>query len=172
MTVFGKFDAPGAVLDSEIALLQAAFVLAATAGLLVLAHRRAELAGTLAVLLLTVNLGLVNPALVKTVPQSEFEKIPRVVQLIAEAEKLDPSPGPYRVHRMPIWNPSLWQNTVSDDRVGDFVRWEHDTIQPKYGLLNGVEYTYTLGVAELYDYQWFFSPFPRAVRPQAASFPR
>ena len=101
-------------------------------------------------------------------PQSEFEKVPKVVRLIEEAERLDPSPGPYRVHRMPIWNPVRWKEAASGDRVLDFVRWELDTIQPKYGLLQGVEYTYTLGVAELYDYSWFFAPFPRTVKGEAA----
>ena len=118
---------------------------------------------------LTVDLGLANDSLIKTVPQSDFEVMPRVLREIARAERLDPSPGPYRIHRMPIWNPNIFRIERSEDRVRDFVRWELDTIQPKYGLLNGVEYTYTLGVAELYDYEWFFSPFPRAVRGATAA---
>ena len=47
--------------------------------------------------------------------------------------------------------------------LSDLVRWERDTIQPKYGLLHDVEYTYTMGTAELYDYEWFFAPFMRTV---------
>ena len=118
---------------------------------------------------MTVDLGLANAPLIKTVPQADFEETPKVLRLIAEAEKRDPSPGPYRIHRMPIWNPTIWQNTTSDDRVRDFVRWEHGTIQPKYGLLHGVEYTHAVGVGELYDYSWFFAPFPRSVHGEVAA---
>ena len=168
LTIFGPLDAPGAVLDTQVALIQGAAVLAATGALVILARRRADLAGVLALLLLSVDLGLANHSLIKTVPQSDFEEVPKALRLIAEAERLDPSPGPYRIHRVPIWSPTRWRTTASDDRVREFVRWERDTIQPKYGLLDGVEYTYTLGVAEVYDFSWFFSPFPRAIRPEAA----
>ena len=167
-TIFGPLDVGAAVVDIQAALAHGAAVLAATGGLLILARRRADLAGALALLVLAVDLGLANGPLIKTVPQSEFEEVPKVVRVIEEAERLDPSPGPYRVHRMPIWNPIRWMERASSNRVLDFVRWEHDTIQPKYGLLDGVEYTYTLGVAELYDYSWFFAPFPRAARADVA----
>jgi hypothetical protein len=167
-TIVGPLDAQAAVLDTQVALLQGAAVLAATGGLVILARRRSDLAGVLALLVLAIDLGLANHSLIKTVPQAEFEKVPKVVRLIDEAERLDPSPGPYRVHRVPIWNPVRWKEVASSDRVLDFVRWELDTIQPKYGLLQGVEYTYTLGVAELYDYSWFFAPFPRTLKGEAA----
>ncbi len=45
--------------------------------------------------------------------------------------------------------------------MSDFVAWERGTLQPKYGIDLGVEYTHTIGVAELYDYEWFFAGFPR-----------
>ena len=168
MTIFGPLDPRATTLDVQHALLHGALVTASVVGLLRLAPRRPELAGVLAVLLLSIDLALANASFVKTAPQSDFEEVPKVVRLIDEAEKRDPSPGPYRVHRMPIWNPIAWQHAPSGDRVRDFVRWEHDTIQPKYGLLHGVDYTQTIGVAELYDYQWFFSPFPHGARPEAA----
>ena len=167
-TLFGPLDGGLAAVDIQVALLQGGLALGATAGVLVLARKRLELAGALAVLALAVDLALGNEMLVKSVPQSVMEAVPKVVKLIAEAEKLDPATGPYRVHRMPIWNPTSWQERASDDRSLDFVRWESATIQPKYGILHGIEYTTTLGVAELYDHSWFFSPFPRALRPEAA----
>jgi hypothetical protein len=168
MTLFGPLDAKACTLDIQFALIHGALVLAAIIGLLSLARRRAELAGVLALLVLSVDLALANSVYIKTAPQSDFEVVPKVVELIAQAERLDPSPGPYRVHRQPIWNPTNWQRAASSDRIRDFVHWENDTIQPKYGLLHGVQYTSTLGVAELYDYQWFFAPFPRAARADAA----
>jgi len=168
LTVFGPLDSAGAVSDLLASLGQGGVVLGSAWGLVALARRRPELAGALAVALLTVDLGLANASIVRAVPQSDFEAMPKVLAKIAEAERADPAKGPYRVHRMPIWSPTAWQGTASDDRIRDFVRWELDTIQPKYGLLHGVEYTQTMGVAELYDYEWFFSPFPRATRAEAA----
>jgi hypothetical protein len=69
---------------------------------------------------------------------------------------------------MPIWKPEVWLRSGSTGRYADFVRWERDTLQPKYGIPFGVEYTYTLGVAELYDYEWFFAPWTVAVEPDFA----
>jgi Bacterial membrane protein YfhO len=168
MTLFGPLDPAATMLDIQLALIQGFLALATAVGLLILARRRLELAGALAVVLLSVDLAAVNSVYIKTAPQSDFERVPKVARLIAEAERLDPSPGPYRVHRMPVWNPISWQHAPSGDRIRDFVRWESDTLQPKYGLLHGVEYTMTIGVAELYDYSWFFSPFPRAARAEAS----
>jgi hypothetical protein len=187
-TIVGKLDIPGALFDIKTSLFQGAVVLGATACLVILARRQAglkpveadpfgqpipstrpfDLAGVLALLILSVDIGLVNAHLIRTVPQADFEFTPKVVSLIREAEKRDPSPGPFRVHRMPIWSPVLWHETISEDRVRDFVLWEHDTIQPKYGMLHGIEYTQAIGVTELYDYAWFFAPFPRTVRPEGA----
>jgi hypothetical protein len=87
-----------------------------------------------------------------------------VLKIIEKAERDQPSPGPYRVHRMPLWSPGGWQKKGSPDRILDFVTWERDTLQPKYGINFDVEYTHTLGVAELYDYEWFFGGFYRIIR--------
>ncbi len=167
-TLFGPLDSAAAAADLLAALGQGGVVLAAAYGLVRLAGRRPELAGALAVVLASVDLGLANASIVRAVPQADFEVMPKVLARIAEAERLDPAPGPFRIHRAPIWNPISWRNATSDDRIRDFVRWELDTIQPKYGLLHGVEYTMTMGVAELYDYEWFFAPFPRTATAEAA----
>ena len=170
VTIFGPLDPSATTLDIQFALIHGVLVLASVVALLILARRRADLAGALALVVLSVDLGLANAVFIKTAPQSDFERVPRVLELIADAEKRDPSPGPYRVHRQPTWSPVSWSHIPSVDRIRDFVHWESDTLQPKYGLLHGVEYTTTIGVAELYDYSWFFSPFPRAARPEAARF--
>src|SRR5581483_4960890 len=75
---------------------------------------------------------------------------------------------PYRVHRVPVWSPTGWAEAASRNRVGDFVAWERQTAQPKYGISFGVHYTTTLGVAELYDYKWYFSAFFYGARERAA----
>ncbi|WP_435021624.1 hypothetical protein TA3x_002474 [Tundrisphaera sp. TA3] len=162
-TVFGPLDAAGAVSGIQAALIHGALILGAGWWLIRLAWRRPALAGTLAAALTAIDLGVANAPLVVTVDQAELEKRPEVLLRIDEAEKIDPAPGPFRIHRTPVWSPMVWTSQGSADRLTDMVRWERDTIQPKYGLLHGVDYTYTMGTAELYDYEWFFAGFPRTV---------
>src|SRR5262249_84484 len=126
------------------------------------------LAGTAALILTSADLALANFQFVLTVPQSSFEAKPRVIELIERAEREQPTEWPFRIHRMPAWNPSMWLDPSPPNRGRDFVEWEHATIQPKYGLKYGVEYTHTLGVAELYDYDWFFGGFPRTIDAETA----
>ena len=169
-TLFGPLDASGAVFDLALAFGQGALTFGSAVALMIWGRRRPGLADGLAIALMALDLGWANATMVRTVPQSDFEVVPEVLAHINEAERIDPSPGPYRIHRMPIWNPPGWRDADSGDRVRDFVQWEHATIQPKYGMLHGVEYTKTIGVAELYDYEWFFSPFPRSTVPEAARY--
>jgi hypothetical protein len=143
---------------------QASVVLGMGLAAIGLARRRWRLAGVVVLVATAADLGVANSRYVLSVPQAVLERKPLVVRLIEEAEKKDPSDGPFRVHRMPVWNPLGWNSKRSDDRVLDFVTWEHDTIQPKYGINDGIEFTHTTGVAELYDYEWFFNGFPRTVR--------
>lgn len=163
--MFGPLDPVESAADLLAALAQGAAVLGISAALIALARRRPELAGALAVAALSVDLAVANASIVRTVPQAVFDAEPEALRLIREAEKLDPSPGPYRIHRTPEWGPLAWVERRSDDRIAEFVPWESATLAPKYGLLHGVEYTLTLGVAELYDFEWFFSPFFRAANP-------
>jgi Bacterial membrane protein YfhO len=143
---------------------QAAIVFGLGLLVTIVARKRPFLAGSAAVIVMTADLAAANTRHVLTVPQALFETKPEVLRIIEDAERAHPSPGPYRIHRMPIWNPMGWNTTTSKDRIYDFVAWEHDTIQPKYGINLGVEYTHTLGVAELLDYDWYFNGFPRKVR--------
>src|SRR5262249_50184831 len=121
------------------------------------------LSAALMLILLTCDLAISNSRLVFTVPQALFETKPEVLELIEAEERARPAPGPFRVHRMALWNPPGWATTASPDRVRDFVAWERGTLQPKYGIDQGVEYTHTIGVAELYDYEWYFNGFNRKV---------
>ena len=70
-----------------------------------------------------------------------------------------PSPGPFRVHRMERWYPEDWKRTWSDERIGEHVSWERDTLHPKYGIEFGIEYTHAAGVAQLADLDRFFGGF-------------
>ncbi|MFO0909913.1 MAG: hypothetical protein U0794_16450 [Isosphaeraceae bacterium] len=163
---FGPFDVVGAYWQMLGALGQGGAVLVATLGLVLMNRHRPQVAAAVALIVLTADLALANAPIVLTVPQSLFETPPEVLEAIQRSETADPSPGPFRVHRVPIWDPMGWVETASPNRVGDFVRWERDTLQPKYGINEGISYTLTFGVAELYDYEFFFGGFPRRANPE------
>jgi len=165
---FGPLDPLAGYHELVRALVHGAVLLALALILIPLARRRPVLAGLVVLVVVAADLAVANARYVITVPQALFEDEPEVVRIINEAERRNPSPGPFRVHRMPIWNPPRWISDSSTDRVRDFVTWERGTIQPKYGITKGIEYTHTLGVAELFDYEWFFSGFPRKIREPVA----
>jgi hypothetical protein len=168
-SAFGPFDPAAARGETLAGLAQAAAVAAALFVIATFAARRPAAAGAAVLLLTTADLAWANRAMIATAPQSMFEVEPEVLAVIRAAEAEKPADGPYRIHRSPIWNPVGWSTTSSSDRVRDFMQWERDTIQPKYGINLGVEYTHTIGVAELYDYEWFFGGFPYSTSPEFAA---
>ncbi len=132
--------------------------------LTILARRRALLAGSTALIVMTADLAAANSRYVLTVPQAVFESKPEVVKVIEEAERTDPSPGPFRIHRMRYWHPSSWVENRSKNRFIEVASWERDTLLPKYAIDYGLEYTRTQGVAELDDYERFFASFYLRIR--------
>ena len=157
----GPFDPEGAWRDLAGALLHGALAASAALVVILLAKRRTRLAGALAIVALAVDLGAAGRLLVLSVPQSAFEDTPALLKLIEDAEREDPTPGGmYRVHRMAQWEPIGWRTVADPDRYRDFVRWERDTLQPKYGInIPGFQYTLTEGTAELLDYVFNFAAF-------------
>jgi hypothetical protein len=168
-SAYGPFDAQGALVETRCALLQAACVLAAALVLTVwLLRKRPATAAALALLVTTIDLGYANRRLITTVPQAVMDSKPEVVSVIERADKDRPMPGPFRVHRTPIWSPPGWVETVSSNRLGEYVSWERQTAEPKFGINFGVQYTKSLTGTELYDYEWFFGGFHYRARDQAA----
>ncbi len=163
-SMFGPFSPEGAFRVLVQSLIHASIVFGV--GLIIrrLVGRHQGLAGAILLIAVTADLAAANGRLIFTVPQALFETRPEVARIIEEAEHTTPSPGPYRVHRMPIWSPRIWQKMTSSNRVSDFVEWERKTLQPKYAINHGIEYTHTMGVAELYDYEWYFGGFYRTIR--------
>ncbi len=163
LSIHGPLDAPGTVAELQGALIQGSIVYAIA---LVLALRGVRLgagAATVALAVLSADLALANAQYVFTVDQQLLDQTPRVVELITRAEHTakPPLPGPFRVHRLPLWQPFAWYRRSSPDRVAEVVAWERDTIQPNYGVRSGIQFTYTLGVTGLEDYIKFFKAFSR-----------
>jgi hypothetical protein len=156
---FGPFDPKRAFGETVRALEYGAALYVLGSVLLLLARRRPAAASAAAIVLVAFDLALAHQGLVITVPRGSFEGKPEVLRRIEEAEARDPADGPYRIHRMPIWEPLAWQERPSSTRIRELMEWEHRTIQPKYAIPYGTQYTLTQGVAELYDYWFFFAPF-------------
>ena len=100
---------------------QAAIVFGLGLVLTIVARKRPHLAGAVALIVMTADLAAANARYVLTVPQSVFETKPEVLKIIEDAERADPSPGPFRIHRMPLWNPLGWSTTASKDRIYEMV---------------------------------------------------
>ena len=107
--VFGPIDPAGAagaivrgLAHGAVALASGVAVLAWSAG------RRGAIAAAIAMALLMVDLSVANSPLVFAIPQADFEREPEALRAIREAERNDPSPGPFRIHRMPSWVPVGW----------------------------------------------------------------
>ena len=162
---FGPLQAARAYEAIVRSLVHGFLVLGLGLVVVILAPRRPQTAGAAALVLMALDLAAANSRCVMTVPQSLFERRPAVVEIIekAEAQRDRTVPGPFRVHRLPAWNPPAWNATTSTDRGLDLVAWGRDTIQPKYGIPFGLEYTYASGVAELAEYDWYFSGYYRPV---------
>jgi hypothetical protein len=140
------------------ALIHGAAVYAAGLVLAVWSPRRPGRAGALALLVLAVDLGLANSRLVWTVHQSVFDVTPAAALRIEAAERADPSPGPFRIHRLQFWHPERFLASHSPDRVRELVEWERATLQSDYAPPLGLGYCEASGVLELDDYLFFFRP--------------
>ena len=168
-SIYGPLQTNKALLETAMSLVQS-LIVALSVLLLIKRTDQFRWAIPLFCCLVCTDLAWSNSGHIRMVPQSLFEEPSKIVKLIEAAEADQPTPGGYyRVHRMPIWNPPGWNLQGSDDRVRDFVEWEHSTIQPKYGITQGVQYTITEGTTELYDYWWFFGPFFRKLTEQTAA---
>jgi hypothetical protein len=169
-SAYGPIDLPAALGETRRALIHSGIILGLSLGLLRLASRQPRQAGLLALLVVTLDLGVANGRLIWTAPQSVFEGTPRIAPLIAKAERENPAPGPFRIHRMPLWQPEGFTKQRSPRRFAEFTRWERDTLQPAYGLPLDVHYCLTQGVMELFDYLHFFRPQEMALGPEGARF--
>jgi hypothetical protein len=167
--LFGPFDPAAGFAAIVRSLAQAAAVFGLGLAALGLARARPGWAGALAVVVTAADLAAANARYVVTVPQAIFEARPEVLEIIEAAEREDPSPGPFRIHRMPVWTPLAWTVTPSADRPAELMAWELATIQPKVGIDRGAAFTYSMGVGELSDYGAFFRGFVCPIRdPEAA----
>jgi hypothetical protein len=156
--MFGPTDLGIAWAETQRALAHGAMAFAAIAALAHWAPRHRHGAGALAVSLLAVDLAVANARLICTVPQAEFDAPSQAARLIAVGERSDPSPGPFRIHRMTGWYPLQFASTRSRGRLSELIAWARDSLCPLFALPAGLDYCSTVGFLELDDYLAFFHP--------------
>jgi Bacterial membrane protein YfhO len=164
----GPLQAEAAYRDLRQGLIHGALALGAVLGMAAWPGRGRGWT-VLGVALMVVDLSLANSGQVLTLPQRSFEGPVKVLEVIERSERDRPSVGPFRVYRMPNWQPSAWSNETSAERNSKFLEWERGTLQPKYGIPSGIQYTMVLGVAELHDHEAFFRPYSGVASPRMAS---
>jgi hypothetical protein len=163
-SVFGPIDAHGAVAELIRGLGHGMLALGSSLALVIASPRCPQRCGLAAIVLLTVDLAVANSRLVYTIPEADFERLPAVVEAIRAAERSDPSPGPFRVHRLQSWVPIGWSEVSGHGRLRELVYWEIDTIHPGFGLLHGINYVLTEeSETTRADYSRFFQPSLRIV---------
>ena len=133
------------------------------------AKRWSRWASTGILLVLAADLYFADRWMIWTDSQSAVDSEPEAVRLIRAHEAQETRVGdaqPFRVHRTRIFAPLYYRNESDPNRMIEMSRWERRTIQPKYALPWGIEYTTTTGTMEIYDNQFFFGPFAVPVPPQ------
>jgi hypothetical protein len=157
---FGPADPQAALAATVRGLIHGGLVFALGLFVAKLASRRPRCAGGLALGLMTLDLGLAQAPLIWTVPQEDFETMPRAASLIAAAERAGPgsstAPGPFRFHRMDMAFPPEKLRNSSSRRLHAVTAWQRDTLAPHYGLPLGIELTYVPGLLESAEYAAFF----------------
>ena len=139
--LFGPIDAAGAV--AEMARGTGHGLVALASVLIVLAWRRRWpiLASLVLALRSSQPTWPGDARHVIAIPQTDYEREPEVLRAIHAAERgAEPSPGPFRVHRLGTWCPPGWSETRSTRRLRDLTDWEIDTLMPDFGLLHGINY--------------------------------
>lgn len=158
-SIYGPFDPPGAFNAMLVGCLHTLVVLGVLRGLLTYQDRSPRVMAIGLCALAALDLAIAHRGLVLSAPADALEGPSKVAALIARAERENPSPGPFRVHRMPRWFPERWMHEAAGDRPSEAVAWSKDSLEAKYGITRGISYAHALGSGELYDYAFFFGPF-------------
>jgi hypothetical protein len=168
--VFGPFDAAGAFADLLRGLVHGTIALGLSLVVIVRSPRRPGPAGLAAMVLLATDLAVAHAHLVIATPQAGFEREPDVLRAIRAAERDDPAPSPFRVHRSSSWVPIGWAESASPRRLQDVVAWEIDTLQPNFGLLHGLSYVLSdESETARAEYRRLFRPSSRPADDRAAA---
>jgi hypothetical protein len=156
--LMGPADVAGAWAQTQHALAHGAIIASAILVIARWAPKRPRAVAALAMLLLTGDLAVANKDLILTIPQSGFDTPPEAARQIEAAERSQPSPGPFRIHRMTGFYPPRFLTANTPDRFVELITWGRQTLHPLFALPLGLQYCATSGPLELDDHEAFFNP--------------
>ena len=150
--LFGPFDADGAWRDVTGALTHTAVVAVLLLALVWLAargseNRLARFAPAMALFVTVVELAVAQSWLVPYAPAEAWRYKPEVVSALPNDR------AAYRIDRGPDWLPEPWRRTSSPQRQLAAMRWDRDTLWPKYNLPYRLTLLEASSTIASYDYQ-------------------
>ncbi|MBC8874201.1 MAG: YfhO family protein [Planctomycetes bacterium] len=156
--LFGPIDASGSLADLRIAFLHTAVLGVLIWGLLsrILNSNKIKIAPLL-IALTAVDLAIANGWMLPTAPIRHWQDSSCVARQITEREAERGKTEPFRVYRGTTqnWLPSSWAETSSTERQREGLRWEIDTLYPKYHLRAGLSLVESTGTMSSHEYQMF-----------------
>jgi len=102
-----------------------------------------------ALILVAVDLAVANGWMVVSAPAHEWRQTPNVTEALHK-----PATVPM-VYRHPIWMRPEWKKKGSPQRLAEAMRWDRDTLFPKYHLPSRVRLIEVHGTMMPYDYETF-----------------
>lgn len=150
--LFGPLDAVGAWTDLLAGLTSTGIVCCAAAGLLRAAGNSSPRHATAGLLLLSLlDVAAAQRWLLPTVAVSELEDEPRIARMLPR-EGDSASDFLPRIYRDRHWLPLEWARKGSPDRLRDMLRWDRETLWPKYHLPLRIGTVETSGMLVPNDY--------------------
>jgi len=156
--LFGPIDASGSLADLRITFLHTAVLGVLIWSLLsrILNSNKIKIAPLL-VLLTAVDLAIANGWMLPTAPIRRWQGGSYFAKQITEHEAERGNAEPFRVYRGTTrnWLPPSWAKTSSSERQREGLKWDIDTLYPKYHLRAGLSLVESTGTMSSHDYQMF-----------------
>ena len=151
--LFGPLDTVGAANDLLRAFSQTALVSGICWWLIAWSQTDRRFVGPAMLVLVAVDLAAANAWMVASAGTDIWTNTPKLATVIEAAQTKSPDDGPYRIFRRPIWMPPSFKVSSSGNRMAEAVRWDHDTLWPKYNLRPRVPLAEVHGAMMPYDHQ-------------------
>ena len=177
--LFGPLETTGAANDLLAALLQTAVLCGLFWWLLRSAGSDVRWVRLAALLLSAADLAVANRWMVVTAPSAQWLQ-PSELAAVLRREEAEGDRQPYRVLRHPGWIPPPWEPegppklaAEATRRMSQAMRWDLDTLWPKYNLTERIPLADVQGAMMPHDYELFlnrgqspFSPTERVTVPR------
>jgi hypothetical protein len=151
--LFGPLDTVGAADDLLRAFSQTALVSGLCWWLIRWAQSGGRSAGPAMLILVAVDLAAANGWMAATAPAEAWSNPPKLAGVVEAAQSKSPDGGPYRIYRRPIWMPPSFKVSSSGNRMAEALRWDRDSLWPKYNLASRIPLVEVHGAMMPFDHQ-------------------